>query len=595
MLRHLTAALLAGLVLAAPAAAQEGRPFVPTPVSSDVYAPGPLEPDDLQGPGGATIGLDVARPQPRDGVAPPARVPVVLIMTPYRVLDAASDVAPIQQHLRMVAELTSRGYAVALGHVPGTGRSVGGGCADPNDPNEIEATTRVIEHLASRPWSSGAVGMYGISYDALTQIGVASLGDPQRIRALKAIVPVGGFASEWDPLNQDGVPYGPADNTEYGLQAVLINPGAADPGCRTAALGERARTDLSGDFLPYWGLRDARPHAGRVRAAVLQSQGFDDTSVPVTSLVGWHDRLPASTPRALLLGDWNHAFPDYAYTLDGSPPEARRDTTRFDWLAMVVAWYDRHLKGLPSGTERWPAVQVQDSRRRWRAEREWPRVGRRAGQLGLGAGEALAPAGGTTYREVDGSAAFATGPLEGPLHLAGMPVLDVAVRLTQPDAHLAAELRVVAPDGTDRLLTYAARSARHLDPLTRGYFAQAAGRPAPVGVPVRTALRFWPVDEVVPAGSRLRLVLAGRHEQSIAASGATGQVTVLTGCGTPSVLRFRLPDEDADVLDVQDRSASEVPTGGPAPPFEVDGGGLARREVCGSAPSDPLEAAGFPR
>ena len=73
---------------------------------------------------------------------------------------------------------------------------------------------------------------------------------------------------------------------------------------------------------------------------------------------------------------------------------------------MVTAWYDRWLKGLDTGVEEWPDVQVQDSTGRWRDEPGFPLSGGPAGQLALGRGRrrsatTRAPGGATTFSEDD--------------------------------------------------------------------------------------------------------------------------------------------------------------------------------------------------
>ena len=60
---------------------------------------------------------------------------------------------------------------------------------------------------------------------------------------------------------------------------------------------------------------------------------------------------------------------------------------------MVTAWYDRYLKGLDTGVEAWPRVQVQGTDGQWRAEPELPDdAAGPAGQLALGAGGTLGTA-----------------------------------------------------------------------------------------------------------------------------------------------------------------------------------------------------------
>ena len=57
------------------------------------------------------------------------------------------------------------------------------------------------------PWADGNVGMYGKSYDGETQVSVAGLGDPEKTKYLKAIVPIASVAGQYEYSNMDGVPF----------------------------------------------------------------------------------------------------------------------------------------------------------------------------------------------------------------------------------------------------------------------------------------------------------------------------------------------------------------------------------------------------
>jgi predicted acyl esterase len=573
----LLALLLQGSVGARAATADEspdaGRAFLPTPVSQPLYGTSAAIPSDVEGPGGDTIAVDVYLPVARGGHVPPARVPVVLLMTGYALLDLTEQTGGIVDHHDTRDLLTARGYAVAIGSTPGTGRS--DGCVDYGSPREVEATTRVIEHLAAQPWSTGAVGMYGLSYDAITQLGVVTSGDPARLRALKAIVPVAGFASEYEVINFDGVPQLYLNTFNSAVSLAL--PGA-DPACRASVTAGRARTDVDGDFSAFYAERDGRALASRVRAATLLVHSFRDGAIPIDASTSWTRHLPTSTPFKVLLGQWQHAYPH-----EPGPPytdQVRHRTIRRDFHDMVVAWFDRYLKGLDSGVEGWPAVQVQDSDLRWRAEASWPHIGRRAGHL------PLAVDGPATYEEVDGSATLTTPALSRDLHLVGQPVLDLWVRLEQPDAHVAVEVYA-----GDRLITFGARSAQHLDAMPSGYFTQSTPRPAAVGSPVHVPVRLRALDEVVPAGTPLRIVVSGQMVGFTSPSGSTGTVEVLTGCPHTPLLRFRTADPAAPSLNVWDVEAARADVvDRPAPRSPADGGAVPLLPVCGRGPIDPLAA-----
>ena len=101
--------------------------------------------------------------------------------------------------------LVPRGYAVTIAHVRGSGGS--GGCIEQTAEHEVDDGARVIEDAGElAPWSSGAVGMYGISYPGGTQLATATGPDRERLESLKAIVVGAPVASAYEFYNHDGVP-----------------------------------------------------------------------------------------------------------------------------------------------------------------------------------------------------------------------------------------------------------------------------------------------------------------------------------------------------------------------------------------------------
>jgi uncharacterized protein len=94
-----------------------------------------------------------------------------------------------------------QGYAVVDCDLRGAGTS--DGVAELMSRQEGEDTYDLIEWAAAQPWSSGKVGMLGVSYLAVTQWRAASLRPP----SLAAICPWEGFTDPYrDLLRPGGVP-----------------------------------------------------------------------------------------------------------------------------------------------------------------------------------------------------------------------------------------------------------------------------------------------------------------------------------------------------------------------------------------------------
>ncbi len=619
----LALSVLASCFAAAPAGARSapdrGTPWQPKPKSKALY--GTKSPDQdperqrhyVEGDDGTDLYVETWLPAPQNGNTPPARIPTILIMTPYSM--QGQEAYPEAQDPPLpgfIDYYTARGYAVAQHHVRGTGES--GGCLEQTAQDQINDGANVVEYLGKdAPWTNGRVGMYGASYDAETQISTAGFGDRDKVKYLKAIIPTASVGSQYDWNFMDGVPWSgqpAAGNTSY-LAGVSLIPGNQPAPqhypekleCQDEVMLSSA--DQSGDFTEYWQKREYRPGAPDVKAATLMVHGLRDFNVQPITLAGWFDHLPDSTPHKGLFGVWNHAFPARHNAVE---PEWARD----DWYDMVTAWFDRYLKGRDTGVEKWPAVQVQASNGQWWAAKEFPTTGGPVGQLALGPNGTLGKRrvkGSTVFREQvhigppnEGEAAvFETPKLRRRLHITGQPILDLWLVSSDEDAHVAVELEVIARNGEPKLhegswseaaATYGVRSIQHRKPMKRGWFYQREGDPIPPGEPLNVPIRFLPTDLLIPKGGRLRLTVSGSVQYTKGESmpsGSSGDVTILHSCNRPSILRFLLPSKTAKLLNVRERDEHGMKLKSrPRPMHKHTGGGLAKRNVCGKKPKRVL-------
>ena len=90
------------------------------------------------------------------------------------------------------------GYVVIRGDIRGTGKTPG--FQDPNSPVEYRDGYDVVEWAAAQPWSTGKVGMVGISYHAVGQWMVAAQKPPH----LACILPWHGTAEFYDCRSRQG-------------------------------------------------------------------------------------------------------------------------------------------------------------------------------------------------------------------------------------------------------------------------------------------------------------------------------------------------------------------------------------------------------
>ncbi len=615
-------AVVSTLVAAPPATAKSppdrGTAFEPRSFSRPLYGTKPPWEDPerqrhyVEAHDGVDLYVETWLPAAKGGNVPPRRVPVILVMTPYV---AEGE----EEYPDLIRYFTRRGYAVAQHHVRGNEES--GGCMAQTQKDQIDGAARIIEYLGrDAPWSDGNVGSYGISYDGETQTSVAGLGNPKRTKYLKAIVPVAAIGGLYEWSYADGVPFDNSFRNHGYWQSSLLPGNRVEPwhtperfSCGDEEI--QASINPEGNYGPYWRAHELRPGAPKVKAATLYVHGLRDFNVLPIALAGWFSELPATTPHKGLFPVMGHSFPNWHAWVEP-------DWERADWFGMVAAWFDRYLKGLPTGVERWPAVQVQDSTGQWRASDEFPFIGGPPAHLALSADGALGdsrPRGSTTYLEQvhlgpaspSQNAIFETPRVKAPLHLSGMPILDLWVQLDRPDAHIAAKLEVIGRDGEvivheeDSFFpvdisqapagTFGARSLQHLEPMKRGWFEQEQPVAPTPGETLHVNVRLYPTDLVVPVGGRLRLTLAGSATFDTAfglrrwlPSGSASAVTILHDCNYPSSLRFLLPDPADPLLNVREKDERKKELRSTPRSIGIqDGAGLATQRVCGAGPVRP--------
>ena len=176
-----------------------------------------------------------------------AAVPALLEYLPYR-----KDDAMLARDHDLYAYMARSGYAGARVDIRGTGRSGGSLPGGEYTETEQRDAETVIAWLASQPWCTGAVGMWGISWGGFNAIQVALRRPP----ALKAILAVDAS----DDLFHDDVHYidGLPHLDEYALMIDHLNmlPPAPDFPLDEAAL---ARMDTE----PWLISSSPRPRTGR--------------------------------------------------------------------------------------------------------------------------------------------------------------------------------------------------------------------------------------------------------------------------------------------------------------------------------------------
>jgi uncharacterized protein len=462
------------------------------------------------------------------GDAGEAPVPAILEFLPYRKRDGTM-VRDALTHPWMAA----RGYACIRVDMRGNGDS-DGLMEDEYSPRELSDAVEVIHWLAAQEWSSGAVGMMGISWGGFNALQVAAL-QPE---PLKAIITLCSTVDRYaDDIHYKG---GCLLNENLGWGATMwaYSSRPPDPVLRPdwrELWLERLEAE---PFLPALWLRHQRRDAywqhgsvcedfGAIKAATLAVGGWGDSyKNAVPALVG-----NLSAPVKGIVGPWVHKYPHFAV------PEPR-----IGFLQEALRWWDCWLKDIPNGAEDDPPYRqyLMEGVRpaTWYADRpgHWlagdgaaaPVQRLYLGQAGLAdvptpidrliaspqhcgmdAGEFcaiwLGPEQPGDQRADDAlSVCFDTCPLEQATAITGAPRVTLTLTPDKPQAQIAVRLCHVHPDGASTRITYGVLNLSHRD-------SHAAPSPLTVGAPVTVTLDLDHIAYRVPAGHRLRLAVSSSY------------------------------------------------------------------------------------
>ena len=277
-------------------------------------------------------------------------VPAILEYIPYRRRDGTR---PRDEETH--AWVAAQGYACARVDIAGSGDS-DGLLLDEYLQQEQDDAVEIIAWLAGQPWCSGKVGMIGISWGGFNGLQVAARQPP----ALKAVISI---ASTVDRYADDVHFMGGAllaDNMDWG--AAFFTYAALPPDPEMVGGGWRKqwleRLEVLRPFPPLWLAHQRRDDFWK-HGSVCEN--YAAIKCPVLGVSGWADGYTAavfrlaenlSGPCKGLVGPWGHLYPHR-----GVPGPA------IGFLQECVRWWDRWLKGKPTGVEQDPTLRLwlQDS------------------------------------------------------------------------------------------------------------------------------------------------------------------------------------------------------------------------------------------
>jgi uncharacterized protein len=480
---------------------------------------------------GATLAADVYLP---DGDGP---WPTVVLSFPY-----SKDVWLGVSYSNYLAYFAEHGYAAAVADFRGTGASEGV-MADAFGAVESSDVYDLVEGLAGQSWCDGNVGVWGVSYGAITALRAAAARPPH----LRAVVAVEGSTDPYEhEVMRFGVPGLAMVVGEWSTEMLCVN---ALPPTSGTPRGEPSRVwveHLDG-FTPWhfaW-----RDHP--TRDAYWQGREVDPARIDVPTMIitswrdtnthgAWRDFEALTCPRRIISGPWQHGLPDEAAT---DPIHS---------VDEMVRWFDIWLRhgGSPSGDPEPPVNLYVLGTGEWESYDRWP-LETRPRTFYLGAERALrdAPApvtgsvpvdfdatvgihGGLGMRHApqdqsgddDRSTIFTTDPLVDAIDVVGHISVSLNIEFDQPDTDIAVRVVDLAPGGPSTLI-----SKGFLRLSNPPDYTGVAIAPAAASVTVRCS----PTRYHVSAGHRIRVAFAGADFPEIWPVGQASDYSIMVG-GDPA-------------------------------------------------------------
>jgi X-Pro dipeptidyl-peptidase len=294
-------------------------------------------------------------------------------------------------------------------------------------------------------WHNGKTGLVGKSYDGTLANGTAVSG----VDGLTTIVPISAISSYYDYTRSNGV-IQRGDNYLASLANTITNPDRRD---HCAPVRDRLSAndgDESGDYTPFWHVRDYNRDVDKVRASVFVVHGLNDENVrPDHFSKWWYGLARNHVPRKLWLSQEGHVDPF--------------DFRRAAWVEEIHKWFDYWLQGVDNGIMREPMVDIERAPDVWETAADWPLTAARPVDLWLAPSSRTLsvrpnrPTAPTLSFQDDplqrettmignelavqpNRLAYVSGPLTAPLHISGTPTVDLQASVDATDTNFGAIL-----------------------------------------------------------------------------------------------------------------------------------------------------------
>ncbi len=588
---------------------------------------------------GCRIAIDVLHPA-LDGRRIESASPAVLHATPYRrsfvLTGDGTSAARYQQELRamepgqlvtqyeerpITRDLIHHGYRFVSLDLRGTGASFGELYNDSWLAGHDIA--EVIDWICAQDWSTGRVGMVGISYEGMIQFFTAA-HQPEGLKCIAPQYPglpqcyvdgglaISSFARVWEQLHKglsEHEPSAPVDGPDGdALQRDAMDSHSPDGYRWVEAFSEMDPRDVT-RMSSYDGLmrRKPRPDIGLGEVA---SGWFDSTDlinasgVPTYLVTGWWDlTFPGylidafnrlDVPKKMIVGPWNHG--------QGGDPE-------------LLRWFDYWLKDVdngvmdepqvhygasePSGATQWksaPRLPLPEAQNHthWLSAENGLTVTRPADRAEVSYEVDHEVSLGTMSRHsyysqdlyintvdlnarAEGCLSFSSEPLAEDVEITGWPAVQLELSTSSDRGAVVVTLEQIAADGSaaylsEGFLNFAHRRVGddpggHEGPVWHSW-SKADLAPVNPGESMDVQVEMYPVSAIVRAGQRIRLTIAAADADNLVVPTQGDDATLTISIGGERASRLILPIVNESVT-----PTAQVVEGG----FDGDSDGFAFR------------------
>jgi len=400
------------------------------------------------------IAADVMRP---DATDQGLKVPTVMEASPYYGLGTAVSRSTPRGFKRWYDEyFVPRGYAVVEVEMQGTSRSTG--CPTTGGPEDTASVRAVVDWLngranafyadgrpATAEWSTGNVGMLGVSYNGTLPNAAAAAAIP----GVKTIVPIAAISSWYEYSRDQGIAYRGTHSRDYPTYLANYVLSSAQKAKCKPVLDRLAREDgdESYDYTSFWRTRDYRQTADNVTASVFVVHGQADWNVKTSQFGRWWDELAArGVPRKIWLHRGGHLDPI--------------SFRQAEWQRVMGLWMDHWLKGADNGIMSEPMADIQRPNGTWEQHASWPQPGTADATLyfgpaagGFAGSLTAAPTGtGQTHQFRDNANLGESAMMANPEQADPRRLVHVTAPLTRP-ARLSGEVRLTTRIAANRAST----------------------------------------------------------------------------------------------------------------------------------------------